>query len=52
MENEDLELIRALHPFTEMNDGEFKDVMSKASLSARAKGKMVSVQTKTPGFTG
>jgi CRP-like cAMP-binding protein len=41
MENEDLELIRALHPFTEMNDSEFKEAMAKASLTPRAKGKMI-----------
>ena len=41
MENEDLELIKALHPFKGMDDGEFEKVMSKGSVSSHAKGKMI-----------
>jgi len=41
MENKDLETIKALHPFSEMNDDEFKEVMTKANLSSWVKGKMI-----------
>ncbi|MCH7742152.1 MAG: cyclic nucleotide-binding domain-containing protein [Proteobacteria bacterium] len=41
MESEELEKIRALSPFNQMDDSDFKEITAKATLSSVAKGKMV-----------
>lgn len=41
MDSEELEKIRKLNPFIDMNESDFKEITSKATLSSVAKGKMV-----------